>query len=110
MPAKIEGCPFCISTVSRNEEPTECEVPSYIIKHEAGCFLRWRERLRGGSDTNIGGWNGQGEIDSWNRRAQFLEMFQMYMASQSVVSGDDSLRILRGFAEFVERQRRRVLV
>lgn len=73
MPAEIKGCPFCISIVSLCEEPTECETPRYIIKHEKGCYLRWRETLSGKSDSSIGGWNGQGEIDSWNRRADIKE-------------------------------------
>jgi hypothetical protein len=35
---------------------------------------------------------------------QFMEMFQMYMVSQSLISGNDSQRVLKGFTEFVERQ------
>ena len=34
----------------------------------------------------------------------FMEMFQMFMASQSLISGNDSVRMLKGFTEFVERQ------
>jgi hypothetical protein len=35
---------------------------------------------------------------------RFIEMFQAFLASQSYISGNDSIRISKGFVEFIERQ------